>query len=162
MVAVAVAVFGGRETMPRTARAAAPQPSAVSPETTQACQWVMDQITQIHRIVTSEQQDGQLTPMAEVDALVSQETSIDASKCPADFRMAEMRLIAAESMLSRDAHMDAGQKGEAAARQLCDIYAHQSRNIYKNQVADELKRDFDSIQAAGLDLDQVAMKYGVK
>jgi len=164
VITVALAVFGSRRSMPQTAQAAAQQPQSnvVPAETTQACQAVMNQITVIQRIVTSEQQAGQLTPLAEVDALVSQETLIETSKCPADFRMSEMRLIGAESTLSRDAHMDTGKRGDGAARLLFDFWAHQSPYEHADKVADEIKRDLDAIQSAILDLDQVAMKYGVK
>jgi hypothetical protein len=156
VITVSVAELGIQES-PGTAQAAPASAGA-----TNACQVVANQIAEIRRIVMSEEQAGQLKPLAAADALVSQEISIDTSNCPADFRMAEMRLIAAESTLSRDAHMDAAKKGELAVRYLAAIWAHRSPYDYTDKISDERKHDLDTLQSAVLDFDQVAMKYGVK
>jgi hypothetical protein len=129
---------------------------------TEACQAVVSQFTTIQQAVLTERQSGQLRPLAALDSLVSQESRVDTSKCPPDFRMAVMRFVATEATLGRDAHMNAGRSGDAVARFVFDILDHKSPYDHTDTVMAERKQDVASVQAAFLDLEQSAMRYGVK
>jgi hypothetical protein len=173
VIAVAAAVYDGRRTMPQIAQAAAPPPQAnsVSAETTQACQAVVVQLATIQRIVLEEKQSRTIKPQAANDELVAQEYRIDTSKCPTDFRMAELRFVTAEDSARIHAHMDRTGKAEEILGAAVSVYATgglaaprsiQSWNAYNEKIADEQKQDLANIQSAFLDFAQVAMSYGVK
>jgi hypothetical protein len=102
---------------------------------------------------------------------VAQEYQIDTSSCPADFRMAVLRLIAAEDAARQHAHMYTTAKQEIGLETLIGCFAGEpfvvasgvkSAVNYNQKIADEQKQDLAKIQSALLDLAQVAMKYGVK
>lgn len=105
---------------------------------------------------------GKLKPMAALDECVSQERQIDNSKCPADFRIAEMRFVSAEDSLLLHAKMDSGNQSDVALKAVFDIFKHKSPDDYADKVSDEMKQDLDDIQSARLDLIQIALSYGVK
>jgi hypothetical protein len=173
MIAVATAVFCGRESVPQTAQAATPPPQAnvVSAETTQVCQAVVDQLATIQRIVLEEKRSRTIKPQAANDELVAQEYRIDTSKCPTDFRMAELRFVTAEDSARIHAHMDRTGKAEEILGAAVSLYATgglsapksiRSWNDYNEKIADEQKQDLANMQSAFLDFAQVAMSYGVK
>lgn len=103
--------------------------------------------------------------------LVAQESRIDTSKCPTDFRMAELRFVTAEDAMCMHTHMDKtgnaeelldAAMGTVATKGLSAGKSLQSWNDYNEKITDEQKQDLANMQSALLDLSQVAMKYGVK
>lgn len=169
LIAVAVAIFDGRRPMPQTAQAATPsQASTVSPDTTQACQAVINQMVMIQRITADEMRSAKGNCLAALDECVAQEYQIDTSYCPADFRMAVLRFVVAEDSARIHAHMDKSGQTEAALAACFEMMtprfmsAPKSLVGYDEKIADDQKQDLAKIQSAGLDLVQVAMKYGVK
>jgi hypothetical protein len=173
LLAVTIAVIGGRDVAPPQAQAASlsSQPNAVSPETTQACQAVVQRMVTIQQTILAEKQARQLIGVAPLDVIVPEEYQIDTSKCPADFRMPVLRFVAAEDSARIHAHMDkTGRKEEFLTAGVEVLTTHwfgvgraaKSLNDFNQKISDEQKQDFANIQAAYLDLAQVAMKYGVK
>lgn len=173
MVTVAIAVIGGRRTIPQTAQAAAPPPQSnvVAAETTEACQAVLSQIVTIQQILIDEKRSRTIKSQTPMGELVAQESRIDTSKCPTDFRMAELRFVTAEDAMCMHTHMDKtgnaeelldAAMGTVATKGLSAGKSLQSWNDYNEKITDEQKQDLANMQSALLDLSQVAMKYGVK
>jgi hypothetical protein len=158
MLAIAMlGVLGGPSSAPQTAEA-----FSTRSNTTQICQAVIDRLGVVQQIVGDEVASGKLKPLAALDECVAQERRIDNSKCPEDFRIAEMRFVSAEDSLLRHAKMDPGNRTDLALAAVFDIVAHKSRFNYANWVSDEMKQDLDDIQSARRDLIQIALNYGVK
>jgi len=172
LVAATIAVIGGRQTMPPSARAAAPpQANVVPAETTQACQAVVEQMVTIQRVLVDEERSRTIKRLAALDELVAQEYLIDTSKCPTDFRMAVLRFVAAEDAMCIRAHMDKTGKAEEILGAAVEIFATKGLSAgkslqsiigYYESVAGDQKQDLANIQSAMLDLVQAAMNYGVK
>ena len=168
MGAVLIGAIFGRET-PQSADASAASPQ-FSPDNTQACRGVIQQIITIQQTVVSQKHSGKLveTPF---DAIVARESQIDTSQCPADFRSAMTHFVAAETIASFNARMD--QTGEldraltaiVETSAACGFAAPRTLSAwdpYGQKVDDDRKQDFANIQSALVDLADVASKYGAK
>ncbi|HEX4052968.1 MAG TPA: hypothetical protein VHX86_01755 [Tepidisphaeraceae bacterium] len=169
VIAVAVAVFDGHRPEPQTAQAStSPQSPAVSPDVTQACQAVINQMVMIQRITADEMRATGRRFLPTFDECVAQEYQIDTSSCPADFRLAVLHFVAAEDSARVHAHMDKTGQAEAALAACFEmmgprfVSAPQSMVGSDAKVADEQRQDLAKIQSAGLDLVQASMRYGVK
>jgi hypothetical protein len=169
LLAVAFAIFHGPHYAPEPAQAAV-APSEMTPawDTTQACQAVVNQMVTIQRITADEARSAHDRFLSALDECVAQEYQIDTSNCPADFRIAALRFIAAEDSARIHAHIDKTGQAEnflaACFEVMTPRFTLSSKSLVDNEtrIADEQKQDFAKIQSAGLDLAQVALKYGVK
>jgi phage FluMu gp28-like protein len=106
-----------------------------------------------------------------MDELVAQQSRIDTSKCPNDFRMAVLRYVTAEDTACIHANMDrTGKAGEVlgaavaffATSGLSAPRSIESMTDYQEKISDEQKQDLANIQSTMLNLVQIAMNYGVK
>jgi hypothetical protein len=143
----------------------------VAPETTAACQSVVNQMATIRRVVNNELQSGTIKADAANDELVDQELQIDTSKCPTDFRIALLRFITSEDAARMHAHTDkTGRCDEALATGIEILATHgvasgktlQPWNDLNQMVTDDQKQDFSNMQSAYLNFAQAAAKYDVK
>jgi hypothetical protein len=173
LVAVSIAVIGGRATTPRSARAASSKSRAnfVSPETTQACQDIIDQMIAMQRTAMDKKRSGAVKPLTADDQLVAQEYQLDMSKCPADFQLALFRFMMTEDTARLHAHMDRTGKAErilgVVVEGVTPQYFAAGKSVqslirYNEELTDQQKRDLANMQAALKDVAQVATKYGVK
>jgi hypothetical protein len=147
---------------PDSASAAASQDTnAVSAQTTQACQAVVDQMVSIQQFVMDEKLSNRVAAM---DELVAQEYRIDASKCPADFRLAISRIVSAENSARMRTNTDqSGNANEAfATRGPSAGKSVQSSSAYSEKIADNQNQDLSNVRSALRDFVQLATKYGVK
>jgi hypothetical protein len=151
---VAMAVIGSNQAAPQSADAAFYWPNAQA----QACQTVMSRLDTLQRNALATNEAGRMTAMAAVDYCVAQEAQINISRCPADFRMAVARYIAAENTLSMDARMNSGNQASQVMTVLMQVYGRQSMNSYSS-ASDEMQGDLANFQNAAQKLDQTAMKY---
>lgn len=156
---VGMAVLGGRESTPQTASAASYtlRVPVWSHGETQACQAVINRMSQLRHNALAAKESGGMTPMAAVDYCIAGEAQIDISRCPSDFRLAVARYIAAENSLSADARINAGRQANDAMAILMHTYAHESVNSYG--APEELQGDLTNLQNAQNHLDLMAAKY---
>jgi hypothetical protein len=161
ILSVAIAVIGGRETQPPAAQAGWGQ-GTWSVQDAQACQSVMNQLHAISQAAWNEKQNGEATELSAMDDLVSRESQIDTAKCPADFRRAEARFVAAQNTLSVDAHMDYQNNGDCAFRATFDNDSAQYSLHLAANASDGMKRDLQQAQNAAQNFGQIAVKYGAK
>lgn len=160
IVAVAVAVNGGRETQPQSAQASIARPNPWPAQTSIACQAVATQMGSIRNTLWIQEQNNQLSALDAMDQLVSRESMIDTTQCPADFRSAEARMVIAQNTLSVDAHIDYPQNGDATMREL---FARPANSTGNSAAASEgFKRDLQAMQSAAADFDQTTAKYCAK
>jgi hypothetical protein len=176
IAAVALASFGGRGETPQSAQAAASFPRyasapAISPQTTQACQAVTDQVFIIHRVNVAEVNAKTLKPVAALDELVSLQSRIDKSECPADFRTALVRFIGAENAARIHAHLNKTDLSEAffaaseqciASRGLSAFSGANSSGAGNRMTLGREQQDSANIQSAFAEFSKIAIKYGVK
>jgi hypothetical protein len=154
---------------PDSASAAASQDTnAVSAQTTQACQAVVDQMVSIQQFVMDEKLSNRVAAM---DELVAQEYRIDASKCPADFRLAISRIVSAENSARMRTNTDQSGNANEALLAGMEIFATrgpsagksvQSSSAYSEKIADNQNQDLSNVRSALRDFVQLATKYGVK
>jgi hypothetical protein len=130
--------------------------------TTQACQAAMIQLNAAECVLHDDVKFQKQKPLPAFDECVAKQHQIDTTNCPPDFRMAVLRLLAAEDALSMHIHMDVGKKSDLAVRVIFDTLDRKSPYAYADKVSDEIKHDLAEVQSSWLDLDQVAMKYGLK
>jgi hypothetical protein len=130
--------------------------------TTSACQAAMVQLNAAEHAADDDLKFQKLKPLAALDECVANQHQVNTTECPPDFRMAVLRFLAAEDSLSMHVHMDVGKKGDLALRVLFDIVDRNSPYGYADRVSDEIKHDLAEVQSSWLDLDQEAIKYGVK
>jgi hypothetical protein len=154
---------------PSSADAAASRDAtAAAAETTQACQAVVDRMVTIQQFVMDEKLSNRVAAM---DELVAQENRIDASKCPADFRLAVSRIVTTEN--SARTHANADQSGNAneallagmeifATRNASANKSAQSQGVYNEKITDDQNQDLANVRSALRDFVQLATKYGVK
>jgi len=144
------------------------QATAVSAETTQACQSVVYQIVAIQQFVMDEKLSS---PFAAMDELVAQEHRIDASKCPTDFRQAMARLVSTETTARTHASMDQTGNADEALLARMEMFATQgpstrgsvpALNDNDETFSEAQRQDLAGIRSALLNLAQMARKYGVK
>jgi phytoene dehydrogenase-like protein len=168
IMAVSITALVGRDA-PQSADASAAFPQ-VTADNTQACRAVIGQIITIQQTAISQKHSGNLlsTPFA---AVVAQESQIDTSQCPPDFRAAVTHFIAAETIASFNARMDTTGKLDRAFAASVETSATRgftsprglaAWDAYGQNVDDNQKQDFANIQSALVDLVEVAGKYGVK
>lgn len=161
ILSVMIAVIGGRETQPPSAQAYWSQGNW-SIQDQQACQAVMNQMNAIRQTAWNEKLAGQATQLSAMDDLVSRESQIDTAKCPADFRRAEARFVAAQNTLSVDAHMDYQQNGDCAFRAMFDNDSAQYSFHLAADASTAMKRDLQQARNASDAFAQMAAKYGAK
>jgi hypothetical protein len=159
ILSVAIAVIGGRETQPPSAQASQ---GGWSAQDGQACRAVVNQMNSIRQAVWNEKLTGQATELAAMDDLVSRESQIDTAQCPADFRKAAARYIAAQNTISVDAHIDYEKNGAAAFRAMFDNDSAQYALNSATNTTDAMKGDLQATRSAAADFQQVAAKYGAK
>jgi hypothetical protein len=168
MIAVLMASLLGRET-PESADASPASPQNSS-QPAQACQSVIQRIMTIQQTVIAQKRAGNLA-QTPIDAIVAQESQIDTSQCPQDFRTAVTHFVAAETIASFNARMDPTGRLDRALTAVLQTSATDgfaapkalaAWDAYSQKVADDQKQDFANIQSALLDLVDVAGKYGVK
>lgn len=125
----------------------------------QACRPVIDQIVEI---ATDESTISNEAPsLAAIGRCVHRQEQIDATGCPADFRIAESRFISAERSLYRDAFEDSVSDPDVIQRAFFDVYAHRSPYDTLDQMSDKIKSDLDIFQTAAFDLIEVSAGHGV-
>ena len=122
---------------------------------------MIDQIVSIARDESANTNQSAAESLAAIDQCVKQGQRIDTTRCPADFKMAESRFLAAEQSLCRDAHEDSRTDPDVVQRAFFDVYAHRSPYDTLDRMSDRVKRDLDAFQIATFDLIQVSASYGV-
>jgi hypothetical protein len=154
ILSVGLAIFGSRETQPRSAEA-----STAWAGSTLACNSVIAQLEQIRQSVCNQRTNGQVTQMAAIDDLVSRQSEIDTVQCPAEFRAAEARYMAAANTLAVDAHIDFGANGEAAYRALFHMDWRQFPPDLIRNAPKEIKADLEAAHVATDNFQQVAAQF---
>jgi hypothetical protein len=160
ILSVTIAVIGGHETRPPSAQAY--WQGNWSAQDQQACQTVMNKMNAIHQAAWSEKLNGQATQLSAMDDLVCRESQIDTANCPADFRRAEARFVAAQNTLSVDAHMDYQNNGNCAFRAMFDHDSARYSLHLAADASDAMRRDLQQTRDAAEDFDQMAARYGAK
>jgi hypothetical protein len=161
ILSVGVAVIGGRESRPSSARAFS-TPSIPTEQDLQACRAVINQMAAIHHATWNEKPTEQSTQLAAMDDLVCREAQIDASKCPADFRRAEGRYVAALNTVSVDAHINFEKNGTPAFQTMFDSGSQQYTSNLAAGASDDMKHDIAATRAAAAQFRQVAAKYNIQ
>jgi hypothetical protein len=173
LAAVSLTSFGGKEESPQSAQAATPSPEriAIPAQTAQACQAVTDQLLIIHRVNVAEVNAKAQQPLAALDELVSLQSRIDKSACPADFRLALVRFIAAENAARIHARLNKSGLSDAFFAAGVECIAADGLSAFRNTkppnaaspiILQREKQDFAAIQSTFLDFARIAIKYGVK
>jgi hypothetical protein len=104
-----------RSPLPSPVSALAAPNARVNAETAHACQSVVYQMVAIQQIVKDERQSGTIRPLAAMDELVGEESRIDTSKCPDDFRQAYSHFVGAEDSWRNHVYGDMIGKSEILA-----------------------------------------------
>jgi hypothetical protein len=159
ILSVALAIFGSREIQPQAAQA---NTAGWSLQTTQACEAVINQLDAIHQAIWNEKVNGQATQMTAMDDLVNKQSQVDTAQCPADFRAAEARFMAAQNTLAVDAHIDSAKNGEAAFRAMFDNDSNRYSQDLAASASDGLKADLAAAKTAADNFHQLTAKYGAK
>jgi hypothetical protein len=161
ILSVCIAVIGGRESRPPSAQAFL-TPSIPTEQDLQACRAVINQMEAIHQTAGNDKPTGQASQLAAMDDLVCREAQIDASKCPADFRQAEGRYVAALNTVSVDAHINFEKNGTPAFQTMFDNGSQSNSSDLAAGASDDMKHDIAATRAAAAQFRQVAAKYDVQ
>jgi hypothetical protein len=151
---VALAVVANREMQPRSAQA-----STAGIQGPQACKAVMGKLDAIRQTVWNRHTDGNSSQLTAIDDLVSQQSEVDTIQCPAEFRAAEARFMAAENTLAVDAHIDFAKNGDASFRALFHSDSHQFPPDLLTNGPEAIKADLAAAHTAAENFEKVAAKF---
>jgi hypothetical protein len=152
-------VFTSRPQSPQSAQASPIFKTSAAAIAPQACRPVIDQIVDIAKDESTNPNEA--SSLAAIYQCVHRQEQIDATGCPADFRIAESRFISAEKSLYRDAFEDTASDPDVIQRAFFDVYAHRSPYDTLDQMSDKIKRDLDAFQTAAFDLIEISAGHGV-
>jgi hypothetical protein len=125
----------------------------------QACKDVLGKLDEIRQTVSDQHANGHSAPLTAIDDLVSQQSEVGTIQCPAEFRAAEARFMAAENTLAVDAHIDFTKNGDAAYRALFCSGSQQFPPDLLTNAPQGMKNDLNAAQTAQTNFEQVAAKF---